>query len=209
MTKKTLADRISRDFIRVKLKKAAVRVPKLSVNKEKIIKSKKDESFPVSSIINILIKAAVEKAKRERREKDRFDDGRSYKIIKDDKPIAHGGYGAVSKGYGRAPHASYVDYGKLFSYLGKFKSNSAYENMAEHLGNLNKAGDSGSFVLADGDSMDKVGRYEKYIKSPVGDMFAMALSLVPVAGLSSGEWEEIKMLMKLDPVMYTLKSKIS
>ena len=208
MAPATLADRIKMDFSKVKLKKAAVKVPKLKVRTRKAIGLKSDDKMPVSSIINILIKTAVEKAKKERKERAVVD-GRSYNILKDSKPIGNGGYGAISKGYGSKPHASYVDYEKLFSYLGKFKSQSPYENMAEQLGKLNAATESGSFVLADRDSMDKIGRFEKYNKPQVMAIQTIALSLVPVAGLSSAEWEEIKNLMKFDSVMYTLKSKTS
>ena len=211
LTAKTLAERISRDFSRVKVKKASVKVPKLKAGKEKIKPSeaKKDDNFPVSSIINILIKTAVEKAKTNKKEKSAAEEDKSYVILKDKESKFNGGYGFVSKGYANAPHASYVDYGKLFSYLGKFKAQSSYENMAEHISTLNKATESGSFVLADRDSMDKIGRYERYNKNPSMDMPAIALSLVPVAGLSSAEWEEIKNLMKFDPVIYNLKTKIS
>ena len=205
---KTLAERISGDFSKVKLKKSLVRVPKLRIRKEKAVKPKKTENMPVSSIINILIKSAVEKAKREKKEKTQAED-KSYTIIKDNKSGIHGGYGTASKDYGTSPKTSYVDYEKLFSYVGRFKSQSAYENMAEHVGSLNKATESGSFVLADKDSMDKIGRFEKYMKTPVMAIQTMALSLVPVAGLSSAEWEEVKNLIKFDSVMYTLKSKTS
>ena len=131
-------------------------------------------------------------------------------MSKDSRELkVNGGYGTVPKSYGASPKTSYVDYEKLFSYLGKFKSQSAYENMGNHVEVLNKATESGSFILADKDSMDKMGRFEKYMKTPVMAIQTMALSLVPIAGLSSGEWEEIKNLLRFDPVMYTLKSKTS
>ncbi|MBS3114713.1 hypothetical protein J4448_06440 [Candidatus Woesearchaeota archaeon] len=209
LTATTLADRIKMDFSKVKLKKAAVKVPKLKVRKRKVTSLKSDDKIPISSIINILIKTAVEKSKSEKKEKVVGKD-KSYNILKDDKSlIANGGYGTVSKGYRTTPHSSYIDYEKLFSYLGKFKSQSAYENMGSHLETLNKATESGSFVLADRDSMDKIGRFDKYMKTPVMAIQTMALSLVPIAGLSSAEWEEIKNLMRFDSVMYTLKSKTS
>ena len=205
---KTLAERIFGDFSKVKLKKSLVRVPKLEIRKEKVTNQRKNKSMPISSIINILIKSAVEKAKRGKKEKTQAED-KSYTIIKDNKSGIHGGYGTASRNYGTSPKTSYVDYEKLFSYLGKFRSQSAYENMAEYVGSLNKATESGSFVLADKDSMDKIGRFEKYFKPQLLDTQIVALSLVPVAGLSSAEWEEIKNLIKFDPVMYSLKSKTS
>lgn len=200
--KSSLDERIS--IAKFTPRKLSVKVPKLKIRRKKTAQ-KKEASIPTSSIINILIKSAIEKAKRERKEKQQDS---SYKIIKQERQlIFDGGYGTVSKGYGTSPHTSYVDYEKLFSYLGKFKSKNPYENISD-IGESSKA-ESGSFVLADKESMDKVGRFDKYFKSPAMAIQTMALSLVPVAGLSSTEWEEIKMMMRFDPILYALKSKIS
>ena len=205
LAKFSLAQKI--ESAKVKLKKVSIRVPKLKIKKG-FVAQKKDDNIQTSSIINILIKSSIEKAKRERKEKK--EESKSYRVSEQERPlVVNGGYGTISKDYGSAPHKSYVDYEKLFSYLGKFRSKSPYEDIAEHISSLNKASESSSFVLADRDSMDKVGRYEKYIKSPVMAMQTIALSLVPIAGLSSAEWEEIKMLMKFDSVIYTLKTKNS
>lgn len=210
MNKKTLAQKILNNFSRVKVRKASVKVPKLKIRKGKFRKPENNDKIPISSIINILIKSAVEKARRNRKGKAIVEEDKSYSLFKDDRELkVNGGYGTVSKGYGMAPHVSYIDYEKLFSYLGKFKSQSAYENMDGNVGTLNKPTESGSFVLADKDSMDKIGKFDKYMKSPVMAIQTMALSLVPIAGLSSAEWEEIKNLMRFDPVMYTLKTKTS
>jgi hypothetical protein len=201
----TLAEKILRDFSKVKLRKVTIKVPRFK--NKKLTNQKEQEQTPNSSIISILIKTAVEKAKRERKVKP-VDEEKSYKILKGERDlIFNGGYGTNSKGYGATPHTTYVDYGKLFSYLGTFRAKQPYDNMAEHVASLNKTTESGSFVLADKDAMDKIGRYDKYMKNPSMDMPVMALSLVPIAGLSSGEWEEIKMFMKLDPVIYALKTK--
>lgn len=206
---KTLADKVLKDFSKVKIKKTFVKVPKLRIKKNKVAKSKPDDKIPISAIINILIKNSIEKAKREKKGKTLVEEDESYTSLKDERhSIINGGYGAVSKGYG-AFHTSYADYEKLFSYLGKFKSQNAYENIGNHVEVLNKATESGSFVLADRDSMDKIGRFDKYMKTPDMAIQTMALSLVPIVGLSSAEWEEIKNLMRFDSVLYTLKSKIS
>lgn len=205
MTAITLAEKVKRDFSKIKLKRTFVKVPKLKARKKNIGKAEKDDKIPVSTIVNILIKNALENA---RKEKKPAVESKKYKI-KEDMPDIIGGYGTASKGYGASVHAFYVDYGKLFSYLGKFKSQSPYENMAEHLSALNKSSESGRFVLADREAMDRIGRFDKYMKSPVMAIQTMALSLVPIAGLSSAEWEEIKMLMKFDSVLYNLKTKTS
>ena len=230
---KTLASKVSNDFSMKGRGKSAVKVPKLKARERKAVdniptsfiinlliknsvenaknEKKKDGSIPTSLIINLLIKNSVENAKKEKKKEIKlsFAEDRPYTLLKEDKEQNIGGYGTIPKNYGLTPHTSYVDYGKLFSYLGKFKSQSPYENTADPLETLNKATESGSFTLADKDSMDKIGRFDKYMKSPVTAIQTMALSLVPIAGLSSGEWEEIKNLMRFDPVMYTLKSKTS
>lgn len=207
---KTLAERISIDFSKVKLKKITVKVPKIKIRREKSYKKAKRNDIPVSSIVNILIKAAIEKNRKEKTEKAKIEENKSYSITKEERaPVQSGGYGTVSKGYGASTHSTYVDYGKLFGYLGKFRAQGAYDNLENPFEFLNKAAESGSFVLADKDSMDKIGRFDKYIRTPDMAMQTMALSLVPIAGLSSAEWEEIKNLMRFDPVTYTLKSKIS
>lgn len=205
---KTLAEKILRDFSRVKLKKATVKVPKLKVKNKKVIKLKKDDSFPISSIINILIRTAVEKAKRERKRKSALEEDKKYSLFKDDRELkVNGGYGTVSRDYGASPHTSYVDYGKLFSYLGKFRSQSAYENMDDdHFTRINKSLDDKGFSLIDKNTMEKGTRYVKYV---AGSQDINTLSLVPVAGMSSAEWEQFKLWMKLDPVMYRLKTSTS
>ena len=204
MGKPSLEQKIA--VAKLKVGKTFINIPKLKIKRRKFVQ-KKEESIPISSIINILIKSAIDKAKKEKITKQSED--KSYRLIKQETQLViNGGYGTVSKRYGSAPHKSYVDYEKLFSYLGKFKSRNPYENIAD-LGESSKASENGSFVLADRESMDKIGRFEKYFKSPAAAMPVLALSLVPIAGLGSAEWEEIKMMMKFDPILYTLKTKTS
>ncbi|MBI2658876.1 hypothetical protein HYX05_02110, partial [Candidatus Woesearchaeota archaeon] len=71
---------------------------------------------------------------------------------------------------------------------------------------LNKAAESGSFALADKETMDKGARYVKYFnsKTPIDKS-----SLVPIAGMNSAEWEQFKLWMRLDTVMYLLKTSTS
>lgn len=204
---KTLADKISRSLSIVKLKTASVKVPKLKIRKERAAKPKKDEGMPISSIINILIKSAVEKAKKEGKDKP-VEEDKSYKILKDERGLTfNGGYGSVSKGYGTTPHNSYVDYGKLFSYLGSFRAKQPYENMAEHLGNNNKALDDRGFVLVSSETMEKGKSYIRYFNSKVP---IAKNSLVPLApGMNSKDWEEFIWFMRLDTAMYLLKISTS
>ncbi|MBI2558893.1 hypothetical protein HYW20_06225 [Candidatus Woesearchaeota archaeon] len=202
--KKTLGDRVIKNFSKVKLRKASVRVPRLNVKKANAAKSKSDDRIPISSIINILIKSAAEKAKKER--KERAHEDKSYKLAKEELPSA-GGYGSVSKSYGISPHSSYVDYKKLFSYLGKFRAKSAYEDVGDTP--VNASNEENAFALIGIETMDKGARYVKYFFPKGADFHATLTSLVPIAGMSSSEWEQFKLWMKVDPVMYALKTSTS
>ena len=207
-----MAERISSSISRVKIKKTSVKVPKLKVKKEKSIKPKKEDSFPISSIVNILIKSAIDKTKKERKEKVAVDEDKSYILKKGERElVVNGGYGTVSKGYGNAPNSSYVDYGKLFSYLGKFRAKGAYQSL--NGSNLQNNGNNG-FALASSETMDKATRHIKYLR-PSGREFGVgaggidSISLVPMGGMDAAEWEEFKLWFQLDKVAYYLKRKMA
>lgn len=208
MGAKTLSEMIG-DFSKIKLKKATVRIPKLKIIKGKIkkISQKKDDKIPISSIVDIMIKSAVDKAKIEKKEKVQVEEDKSYTSLNEDKSIESGGYGTIQKAYGTAPHTSYVDYGKLFSYLGKFRAKSPYESFAN--GQEQNPAEAKAFTLVDTEAMDKGARYVKYFFPKAADFHSTLTSLVPVAGMNSAEWEQFKLWMKLDPVMYRLKTSTS
>ena len=88
---------------------------------------------------------------------------------------------------------------------GKFRAKSPYENLSniERSDNLL---DNGKFSLIDFETMEKGARHARYF-TPGNEL--NPLSLVPIAGMSSGEWEQFKLWMKLDPVMYRLKTSTS
>ena len=233
MSEKTLIDLVM-DFSTVEIKRASIKVPKLKneknakkTAKQFFLQKVKEDKIPTSHLINILIKNAIDEVKKNRNtkktvvERERasvlarnslpfFSSGEEdndYNKLKEERPLViHGGYGTISRGYGTAPHTSYVDYGKLFSYLGKFKAQSPYENMAEHLGAFNKSTEGGSFTLADREIMDKGARHIRYFAT---GQDINVTSLAPIAVMSSAEWEQFKLWMKLDPVMYRLKTSIS
>lgn len=208
MKKITLADKVAA-FSKIKLGKVGVKVPKLNLKAKPQNHGSKNE-IPASSIVNILIKNAVETAKKEKKTNPSVAEDKSYRIVKDDKPEINGGYGSVSKSYGMSPRSSYADYGKLFSHIGSFRAKQPYESSADHLDALNKEGQS-SFQLISAEAMDKVGKYIKYFRpaDPRFDFHTAANSLVPMFGMNSGEWEQVKLWIKLDPVMYALKMKTS
>lgn len=200
------------NFSRIELKKASVKVPELESGKKRSVWQKRGSNapalrMPVLSIAEILIKSAVEKAKTGINGKAKFEESAIYRVLKEEMPLATGGYGAVSKGYTAAPGASYVDYEKLFSHLGKFRAQSAYENIENsNPAAANSLTDNG-FRLIDSEIMEKGAKYVKFFmpaNSEIG-----SVSAVPVAGMNSSEWEQFKLWMKLDPVMYGLKTRLA
>lgn len=212
MASKTLADKVLENFSTIKLKSSSVKVPKLKIKNEingkKYPKSKSHEKIPVSSIINILIKSAIDKAKSDEKDKAKAEETEPAISLKEEEQVASGGYGAASKGYGGIPQSSYADYEKLFSYLGKFRSQSAYEDLGiNDLGSMNKMLGGSNFSLIDKETMETGAKFVKYFKSPVVELDPSAL--VPIGGMSSAEWEQFKLWMKLDPVMYRLKTSTS
>lgn len=209
MKNTTLADRIA-DFSKVKLRKASVKIPKLRI-KASMPKPKRANEIPVSSIVSILIKNAVEKTKKEKKEMP-VEEEKSYKIAKEGRELEiNGGYGAVSKNYGMSPRSSYSDYGKMFSHLGTFRAKQPYEDMAEHVGAINKAMDSSSFTLVDSETLQKGGWFVKYCAHPGRfDIYSALGSLVcPIPSMNSSEWEKFKLLMMIDKPLYTLKISTS
>ena len=201
LKKINLAERVRKDFSRVKLANTFVKVPKIKTRKIKSVIKSKTDSIPVSILVNILIRNALDKIKREK-QKPHFHDGK-YRLVKKDDHV-QGGYGNVSKNYGSLMHSPYVDYGRLFSYLGKFKAKNPYDSdIPTHI--LGTTTESKSFELVSREAMDKGARYVKYFMSHVSDL-NMGSLVAPTAAMSSGEWEQFKLLMQFDKVMYRLKT---
>jgi len=63
------------------------------------------------------------------------------------------------------------------------------------------------FSLINLETVEKGARYVKYIRSRAIEL--NPTSIVPIAGMDSGEWEKFRLWMQLDPVMYRLKTSTS
>ena len=202
MIEKTLTDKVL-SVSSAKAGKVSVKVPRLNVRKKTPISKK--ENMHVSSIVNILIKAAVEKAKKEKKEKASAEETKGYAVLSGEKAAIRNSYGASSKSYGSAPHVSYIDYGKIFSYLGKFRSQSEFENFVSdsHVEMVKKRMEQDNkFYLLDNEIIDDGVRAIKYFTP--GNL-AGEIGAVPMAGINSSDWEKFKLWKIVDYVMFNLK----
>ena len=210
MNNLNLAEKVRIDCSEINFGKAKIKVPKLGIApKKQRIKAKKASSqIPISTLINILIKNSIENAKMESKEKPQLQKDKNYRIIKGHKDENIGGYGTVSKNYGGI-QASYVDYEKIFSHVGKFKARGMYESFANSDGQISAEKE---FSLASVETMDKAAVCIKYLR-PSGREFGIAgsgidvVGNVPIAGMDGAEWAEFKMWFLLDKVAYYLKRK--
>ena len=204
LKKRTLADKVKKNFSRVKLRKSSVKVPGLKIRKINIGNQASSVKIPVSALVNILIRSALEKTKKIKENKIASED-KKYTLSKENNSVVQGGYGTVSRNYGSLIRSPYVNYGKLFSYLGNFKAKSPYDSIGSPLEMLNKSLEGSGFALIDREAMDKGAKHVRYFMSPVSDL-NMASLVAPTASMSSGEWEQFKLFMQLDKVMYRLKT---
>ena len=207
MAQSTLTQKIEENFDSIALKRTAVKVPRLRIRKSKA-PSKKSQlrqktETPTSAIIGMILKAAAER-KKDEKEKKKIPDSRQYKAIKDERPLLeNSGYGTLSRSYGGSVKSSYADYGKLFSYLGSFKSKNAFEGLEGSPTQLaNTVIERGNqFYFVDREVIDSGVRTMKYLTSGASNG---ELAVVPV-GMNSSDWEKFKLWQKIDPVMFNLK----
>ena len=205
-----LMDKVKQDFLKVKVGKSRIKVPRLKITpkKQRAKAQKPSSKIPISTLINIMIKNSIENARKEAKEKSPAQIGKIYSIIKDNKDENIGGYGTASRNYGGI-QASYVDYEKIFSHVGKFRAHGMYQSFANSDGQNNA---EKGFTMASVETMDKAAAHIKYFR-PSGREFGVgaggidSMSMVPMGGMDVAEWQEFKMWFLLDKVAYYLKRK--
>lgn len=174
---------------RTKAKKSTK--PRKNPDAAKITKKK---NFSIPSIIKSIVGNAVENAKKDGKKNLAEDSNKEYKIINEERgPILNGGYGTVSRenGYAAASKSKYVNYNKLFSYLGSFRSKGMYEDSDGKQFEANAAERTREMV-----SMETIEKVAKHFKYFVRGEVMGDVGFVPPMGLGvdSKEWEKYRMM---------------
>lgn len=183
-------------------------------SKYKTKKSKKDyiatkNSLFVSSVIKLMIDSTVKNLKKEnKKSKQKKDISKEYKILDDKKDIiVNGGYGTISSHYGMSPKVKYVNYDKIFSYLGNFRSNGMYENFDN--GNLEMVAKNvteSSREMVSKETMEKAAKHFKYFM--VGDNLSVVGFVPPFgSGINSKDWEKYRLMTMMSIYQPLLKLK--
>lgn len=199
---KTLTERVIRLFSMLRLDKD-LKTNNIKTMKPRRIVSTRRDLF--TFIGNLTIKSAIDEVKGPTTQKN-GGNGPTYRVQKDHKAFISSGYGTISRNYGIALNAPYIDYEKLFSYLGKFRAKSMYENTAEHIAMANNSMHASSATLVDFETMQIGARYVKYT---LGWRDLNTVSMMPLQGMSSDEWERFKLWTISNPVMFRAMTTMS
>lgn len=112
---------------------------------------------------------------------------------------------ATSSGYGAPPKESSVDYEKLFSYLGKYKTKGMYDDFAPFFFEGQKEETKPAELAVTNKKIDMVVQHFKYF---IQGMLLTDPALPP-PGVSSEEYEKVKFWRKTNPAEYQLRFQIS
>lgn len=172
--------------------------PKKRINKKKSAAS-------ICSLTQILINKAVEKVKETPKKEKNKEDKIIYSTKEERPLITNGGYGTVSKVYGAAPVAKYINYDKLFSHLGTFKAKGMYENIEENAIESKKLAESTREMVST-ETMEKAAKHFKYFVR--GEVMGDIGYVPPVGmGINSKEWEKYRLMSMMSIYKPLIKLK--
>ena len=114
----------------------------------------------------------------------------------------HGGYGTIKPYVGMSPYVKYVDYRKIWSHLGTFRTYRMFEHLDDVSNTALANGESSRGMISER-TMDMGARTFKYfVKTNINNItqdFMTVTSLVPPLGanVDSKEWEKYTLMMKM------------
>jgi len=185
--KKTIVELTLKIFFQIKKKKKKLPMHRM-----------KHRGIP--SISSILIDSSVKEVKSKKKKKVLEQDVGEGEIreIKDGRDtVVNGGYGTVSRSYGHSPSVHYVNYDKLFSYLGSFRAKGMYEDFNGVDADVRAENSNESTrEMVSTETMDKAAKHFKYFMrgEVLGD-----IGFVPPFGsnISSKEWEKYRLMSQM------------
>ena len=159
-------------------------------------KAKRKVLNPKFSISSILINSAVREVKDEGKDtlkEENLEETAEEEQEDKNKKAVNGGYGTINKHYGVSPSAKYVNYEKIWSNIGTFKSKGMYENLA---GSFSQSEIKSTGVLVDNKVIEKAERHFKYFVN--GDVMG-DIGLVPPVGVNidSKDWEKYRIMTQM------------
>ena len=197
-----MTDKIKKENIAEIVLKTALELEKKNKNagnnkkvkEEKSIKprfSGKNNTKINISILKNLWKTLIVNSKEPKKEKQAEEAAEETSLDKDKETEVHGGYGTLSGNAGYLPNIKYVNYDKIWSHIGNFRSKDMYENTGFGLNGHNEAGTESTREMLSNETIDKATKHFKYfVRGEVlGD-----IGFVPPTGsnIDSKEWEKYR-----------------
>jgi hypothetical protein len=172
------------------------RISVRSVNKKK--------PASICSLTRLLISRAIEKAK-ETTKKEKEKESKATYLEKERLIIFNGGYGTVSRVYGTPPPVKYVDYDKLFSHLGTFRTYGLYGKVEEEKATIRQMVESTKEMVST-ETIEKAAKHFKYFVA--GEMINNVGYVPPFGmGISSKEWEKYRLMTMMSIYQPLIKLK--
>ncbi len=179
---------ITKNFVGIKRGKRAK-------NNGKNIKRKlQNPKFSISTIsINSALKEVKNESKEKKSKEDNLEETTEEESGDKKEIIVNGGYGTISKHYGTSQVTKYVNYEKIWSNIGTFKTQGMYDNLA---GSFSQSENKSTGVLVDNKVIEKAERHFKYFVP--GDIIG-DVGLVPPVGvnINSKDWEKYRTMTQM------------
>jgi len=222
--KKTLVELVRKTLFASKKRKKIKSSTKkyFSANKRKKIKSstikslnsnkrKRQKSSSGFSISSLVINSSINEVKEDKNDKkEELEEEVSEEILEtEEEVIVNGGYGTVSTAYENAPVVKYTDYGKIFKYLGSFKTKNSYDSF--NFENIRKEGSAMNESTREMVSLETMEKAAKHFKYFVRGEIIGDVGFVPPFGsnIDSKEWEKYRLMSQMSIYAPLLKLKMT
>jgi hypothetical protein len=162
----------------------------------------------VKNLLKISIESSIEDVKKTDESKEETHEFIQFEE-KEEKKVS-GGYGTITKSAGYAPNVKYVNYDKLWSHLGSFRTKGMYDKGESSNERAMKNGESSREMVSQ-ETLSKAAAHFKYFARPASmeahpDMYTVTGLVPPTgSGVNSKDWEKYALMMKMSIYQPILK----